>query len=187
MAAPAVAHALNARDRTVLTQEEEGELEAAIRRHVLALWQTAMLRLSRLRVIDEIENGLDFYRATFLAEVPRLYRAVAAAVGATDRPLAGDEVPTFLRMGSWIGGDRDGNPYVTAETLGHATRAQGALAFGAYLDEVHALGAELSMSSRLVRPTAALLALAEDARDAVGVAGNQVDLVPDLDHRHFSE
>jgi len=162
----AIARSLNARDRMALTREEHDELEAAIRRHVLALWQTAMLRLSRLRVIDEIENGLDFYRATFLAEVPRLYRAVAAAVREPDRPLAGDEVPTFFRMGSWIGGDRDGNPYVTAETLGHATRAQGALAFGAYLDEVHALGAELSMSTRLVRPTEALQALANGARDA---------------------
>jgi phosphoenolpyruvate carboxylase len=161
----AIARALTARDRMSLTPDERSELDATIRRHVLALWQTAMLRLSRLRVIDEIENGLDFYRATFLAEVPRLYRAVAFAVAGTDAPLAGDEVPPFFRMGSWIGGDRDGNPYVTAETLVHAARAQGALAFAAYLDEVHALGAELSMSTRLVRPTDALLALAASAHD----------------------
>jgi phosphoenolpyruvate carboxylase len=162
----AIARALTLRDRTAFTREERDELDAAIRRHVLALWQTAMLRLSRLRVIDEIDNGLDFYRATFLAEVPRLYRAVATAVAGEGAPLSGDEVPAFFRMGSWIGGDRDGNPYVTAETLLHAARAQGAVAFGAYLDLVHALGAELSMSTRLVRPTEALLALAAGARDA---------------------
>jgi phosphoenolpyruvate carboxylase len=161
----AIARALAARDRTPLTPDERAELDATIRRHVLALWQTAMLRLSRLRVIDEIENGLDFYRATFIAEVPRLYRAVAVAVGAPGAPLAGDEVPPFLRMGSWIGGDRDGNPFVTADTLAYAARAQGALAFAAYLHEVHALGGELSMSSRLVRPSADLLALAARAHD----------------------
>jgi phosphoenolpyruvate carboxylase len=160
-----IARALTARDRATLTPDEGAELDAGLRRQVLALWQTAMLRLSRLRVIDEIENGLDFYRATFLAEVPRLYRAIAAAIGGTARPLAGDELPAFFRTGSWIGGDRDGNPYVTAEMLAYALRAQGEVAFGHYLDEVHALGAELSMSTRLVRPTPALLALAAAADD----------------------
>jgi phosphoenolpyruvate carboxylase len=68
-------------------------------------------------------------------------------------------------MGSWIGGDRDGNPYVGAHTLEYANHAQASVAFAHYLHEVNALGAELSLSSRLVHPTAELLALAAAARD----------------------
>ncbi|MDH5286418.1 MAG: phosphoenolpyruvate carboxylase [Betaproteobacteria bacterium] len=161
-----IAQLLAHRDRTDMTPGEAREWEAALRRQVLTLWQTAMLRLSRLRVIDEVDNALAFYRATFLAEVPRLYAEVAASLGGAAGPLDPHEVPPFLRMGSWIGGDRDGNPYVTADALRYALRAQATLAFTHYLDEVHRLGAELSLSSRLVRPTDALMALAAVAHDA---------------------
>src|SRR5206468_11519975 len=76
-----------------------------------------------------------------------------------------NRVPPFLRTGSWIGGDRDGNPFVNAETLSYAIRAQASVAFEHYLTEVHRLGGELSLSSRLVTPTDALLALATQAHD----------------------
>ncbi len=143
-----------------LLPEERADADASLRRAVLQLWQTAMLRLSRLRVIDEIENGLSFYRYTFLSEIPKVYAELEKSLGGAWR------VPTFLRMGSWIGGDRDGNPYVTAEALEGAIRRQAGAAFEHYLVEVHRLGAELSLSSRLVTPTAALLALADRAHDA---------------------
>jgi phosphoenolpyruvate carboxylase len=133
-------------------------IEARLRARVLTLWQTAMIRLSRLRVIDEIENALTFYRLTFLAEVPRLYEEMEAALG-------GRSLPVLLRMGSWIGGDRDGNPFVTAEVLREAVTRQARTAFARYLEEVHVLGGELSMSLRLVQPTAALLELARAAQD----------------------
>ncbi|MGH8764850.1 MAG: phosphoenolpyruvate carboxylase, partial [Burkholderiales bacterium] len=149
-----------------LAQLEDGRLparqreriEARLQARVLTLWQTAMIRLSRLRVIDEIENALSFYRLTFLTEVPRLYEEMEATLG-------GRKLLVLLRMGSWIGGDRDGNPFVTAEVLREAVTRQARTAFAYYLEEVHALGAELSMSLRLVEPTAALLRLAHAARD----------------------
>ena len=65
-------------------------------------------------------------------------------------------LPPFLRLGSWIGGDRDGNPFVVAETLRYAITAQATVAFAHYLDEIHRLGGELSLSTRLVQPTPAL-------------------------------
>ncbi len=160
-----IAHLLTVRDRTDLTPEETREWEAALRRQVMALWQTAMLRLSRLRVVDEVDNALAYYRSTFLSEVPRLYAEVAQALGDDGAPLDPAQVPPFLRMGSWIGGDRDGNPYVTAETLRYALKAQATAAFTHYLDEVHFIGAELSLSSRLVKPTPALVDLATRAHD----------------------
>jgi phosphoenolpyruvate carboxylase len=157
-----VAAALSQLEDGRLAGDKRAAVEARLQARVLTLWQTAMIRLSRLRVIDEIENALSFYRLTFLAEVPRLYQDLEAQLGygAQGRPL-----PVLLRMGSWIGGDRDGNPFVTAEVLREAVTRQARTAFAHYLEEVHALGGELSMSLRLVEPTPALLRLAHAARD----------------------
>ncbi len=161
-----IARLLTLRDRMMMTSDEAQEWHAALFRQVLALWQTAMLRLSRLRVVDEVENGLAYYRYTFLEEVPRLYQRVASQLAGADEAQEVERLPAFFRMGSWIGGDRDGNPFVTAETLRYAIRAQSGVALGHFLDEVHRLGAELSLSTRLVTPTDALIALAQHASDA---------------------
>ena len=159
-----IARLLATRDGAVMTSEEAQEWHDALLRQVLALWQTAMLRLSRLRVVDEVDNGLAYYRYTFLREVPRLYQTVALALASPGEAAA--ELPAFFRMGSWIGGDRDGNPFVTADALRYAIGAQACVAIGHYLEEVHRLGAELSLSTRLVQPTAALLELAQHAADS---------------------
>jgi len=156
------------RDRVDLTPDETHEFERGLYRQVLALWQTAMIRLAKLSVKDEIDNGLAYYHYTFLSEVPQLYLALEArlrARAAAQVAAADFAVPAFLRPGSWIGGDRDGNPFVVAATLSYAIRAQATVAFTHYLEEIHALGRELSLSTRLVRPTAALLRLAAEAHD----------------------
>jgi len=159
-----VARLLAERDRGAVTPEETRENEEALRRIILTLWQTRILRNTRLTVRDEIENGLAYYRYTFLREVPRLYADLE------DR-IAGDlgdnrfRLAPLLRLGNWIGGDRDGNPYVTHEVTLHAVRRQSTLAFDFHLAEVHALGAELSMARRLVRVSAALNRLAEASPD----------------------
>ena len=165
-----IARLMTQLERTDLLPEERAEAEDSLKRSILQLWQTAMLRLSRLRVIDEIENGLSFYRYTFLSELPKIYCDMECAINvraAAERASGEIErVPTFFRMGSWIGGDRDGNPFVTAESLEVAMRRQSTVALEHYLFEVHHLGAELSMSSRLVKPTPALMALADHSGDA---------------------
>ena len=79
-----IARLIALHDRMPMTPDESHEWHLALYRRVLALWQTAMLRLSRLRVIDEVDNGLAYYRHTFLAEVPRLYETVAHAIGNGD-------------------------------------------------------------------------------------------------------
>ena len=149
-----IARLLLWRDRVPLTPDEAREFATGLYRQVLTLWQTAILRLSKLQVSDEIDNGLAFYRYTFLAEVPRLYAELTSGIARSFAAAA--PLPAFLRMGSWIGGDRDGNPFVVAETLDYAIRAQASVAFEHYLDEVHRLGGELSLSERLVHPGAAL-------------------------------
>ena len=160
-----IARMLQWRDRVEMTADEARELETVLYRQVLSLWQTAMIRLSRLKVRDEIDNGLAFYRYTFLSEVPKLYRALEQRLVRRFGLDEGYSLPPFLRPGSWIGGDRDGNPYVVAETLAYAITAQATVAFAHYLEEIHRLGAELSLSTRLIRPTAELLALARVAHD----------------------
>ncbi|MET0731914.1 MAG: phosphoenolpyruvate carboxylase, partial [Casimicrobiaceae bacterium] len=123
-----IARLLVWRDRIELTPDETAEFDTALHRQVLELWQTAMLRLSKLQVKDEVDNGLAYYRYTFLDQIPKLYADVAARL-AHDFALDTTRLPPFLRTGSWIGGDRDGNPFVTADTLAYAIRAQAALAF----------------------------------------------------------
>jgi len=135
------------------------EVESTLRARITQLWQTRMLRYAKLTVADEIENVLSYYPGTFLTEIPRLYGQLEAA-------LPGLPVASFLRMGHWIGGDRDGNPNVTAETLRLALARQSEVALRHYLREVHTLGAELSMSGRLVGVSDAMLALADRSPDA---------------------
>jgi len=159
-----IARLLVWRDRTTLTPEERAAFDTGLRTQVLALWQTAMLRLTRLAVRDEVDNGLSYYGYTFLDEVPRLYSTLEHALAQAFPGVR--RLPSFFRTGSWIGGDRDGNPNVTADTLDYAIHAQAVVAFDRYLDAVHRLGAELSLSTRLISPSAELLALAAMGHDA---------------------
>ncbi|MBV8337624.1 MAG: phosphoenolpyruvate carboxylase, partial [Alphaproteobacteria bacterium] len=159
-----VAELMAERDRPLLTQSELAANETALRRAVLTLWQTNLLRRTRLRVIDEVTNGLSYYDYTFLAELPRFYADLEAALAAEGITLA-DGIPSFLRIGSWIGGDRDGNPFVTEEVLRATVRAQSRRAFAHYFDELDRLGGELSIDSRLVGVSEALLELASRSPD----------------------
>ena len=88
------------------------------------MWQTRIVRETRLKVMDEVANGLSYYDYTFLRELPRLYGELEDALGAADPAWKSVELPSFFRMGSWIGGDRDGNPFVTAEALRGALHRQ---------------------------------------------------------------
>ncbi len=144
--------------KDALTPKELAANEAQMRARVMQLWQTRLLRFSKLTVSDEIENALSYYESTFLREIPKLYAEMEALLG--NQP-----VHTFLRMGQWIGGDRDGNPNVSAQTLEYALRRQSEVALRHYLTEVHFLGSELSISALLNRCTPDMLALAERSPD----------------------
>src|SRR5262245_21172327 len=119
-----IARLLTERCRCEHTAEEARENEDELRRVILTLWQTRILRAVRLTVIDEIENGLANYRYTFLHEVPGLYAEIEDLVGNAIGPIG---IGPVLRIGSWIGGDRDGNPYVTPEMTLQAVGRQAAV------------------------------------------------------------
>ena len=155
---------LDERDRVIWTPEERADHDEAMRRAVLTLWQTRTLRRARLSVMDEVNNALAFYDSTFLRELPRLHNALEDRISA----LPGNgtrRIPAFLRPGSWIGGDRDGNPYVTAPVLEAAMRAQSRRAMAFYLDQLHQLGAGLSSTSLLVQVSLELQALVARSPD----------------------
>jgi phosphoenolpyruvate carboxylase len=160
-----IAQLLAGRDRGDLTQEEKAAIDEALRRAVLTLWQTHILRRNKLAVIDEVVNGLAYYDYTFLRELPRFYAVLEDQLRSVDSKWNTTTVPPFLRMGSWIGGDRDGNPFVTEEVLRDALRMQSNRALSFYLDELHLLGGELSLDARLVRTSAELEKLSERSPD----------------------
>jgi phosphoenolpyruvate carboxylase len=159
-----IAELMAERDRPSLTGAELKANETALRRAILTLWQTSPLRRTRLRVIDEVANGLSYYDYTFLSELPRFYADLEEELAASNIALA-DGLPSFLRVGSWIGSDRDGNPFVTEGVLRATLRAQSSRALKFYLDEVHKLGGELSLDSTLVPVSDALAALAARSPD----------------------
>jgi phosphoenolpyruvate carboxylase len=163
-----IAALLDRRERVKLTADEHEASEEQLRREVLTLWQTNLLRRTKLTVLDEVANGLSFYDYTFLREVPQLHCALEDRLQADDEAGAGDareELASFLRMGSWIGGDRDGNPFVTAEVMRGTLHLQSSRILRFYLEELHALGAELSIAAHLADVSEELRGLAERSGD----------------------
>jgi phosphoenolpyruvate carboxylase len=147
-----------------LLPEEQDELETKLKRVILALWQTAEIRHFKLTVLDEIKNGVAYHPLTFFSALPRVYERLAALIGAqwgrtpTLRP--------FLRVASWIGGDRDGNPNVDADVLRQAIGHQAETVFTHYLQELATLYRELSLSSRHVTVSEAVERLSQHSPDA---------------------
>ena len=153
-----VAELMRLRD-AARTETTDGELvEDAIRAEIGLLWRTRPLRRERLYVRDEIDTALTYMADIFLPAIPALHARWSRVLG--------EPAPAFLRLGNWIGGDRDGNPNVGADTLRYALGRQAEAVLGHYLDEVHALGAALSISTELADVTPAVLALAEAGGDA---------------------
>ncbi|MGA9265814.1 MAG: phosphoenolpyruvate carboxylase, partial [Rhodomicrobium sp.] len=148
----AIEHLLAARE-TLTREKDLKRNEAMIRAKIVQLWQTRLLRATHLTVADEIENALRFYQTSFLREIPHLYASLEERLKM--------HVPPFVQMGSWIGGDRDGNPNVNVESLVRALRRQSEVAIQYYLNELNELRVEMPMSSRLVGFSPELQALAD--------------------------
>jgi phosphoenolpyruvate carboxylase len=159
-----IAALLDRRERIQLTPQEIEADDEQLRRAVQTLWQTNILRRTKLTVLDEVANGLSFYDYTFLHEVPRLHCALEDRLNEAGDGSRGD-LASFLRMGSWIGGDRDGNPFVTAEVMRGTLRLQSSRVLRFYLEELHVLGSELSLAAHLTDVSKDLRALAERSPD----------------------
>jgi len=152
----AIAAALEAHEGTA-TDAERAAIDETLAREVSIFWRTRLLRGVRIEVADEIENAVSYFERSFLTALPALYAQWRETLGAVP--------PTFLTVGSWVGGDRDGNPNVTAEVMRGALARQSKAALRFYLEAIHRLGAELSISANSREVTPELAALAAAAHD----------------------
>ena len=142
-------------------QIDESEWIDELNSKIKILWQTSMLRTSQLRVTDEISNALSYYNITFFNEIPELtnkFQEISEKLG-ENKFEAEKLIP--LTMGMWIGGDRDGNPYVTVDTLETSAQAQALTLFQFYLDEIESIYRDLSMSNTMTEVSKDLEKLSE--------------------------
>ena len=176
------AHPTEAKRRTVLENQrrldvlpkrmeaaapgvERAEIEQQLRNQIQVLWKTDEVRVNRPRVEDEIKNGLFYFRETLFDAVPRIHRNLERAVRNAYGEEPGITVPPLIRLGSWIGGDRDGNPFVTPDATRLALRLQSREVCKRYRRRIEALALELTHSSTLVTPS-------QEFRDRLGADGD---------------
>jgi len=144
-----IAQELERLDQLPLTDELADTCEENIRAEVTSIWQTDEVRLAKPTVDDEIRMGLRHFRLTLFETLPRIYEEIVASF----RDVYGMEldestVPNIIHFGSWIGGDRDGNPLVKPECTRNALEMARALILREYLNDVEALSDRLSASRR---------------------------------------
>ncbi len=160
-----IAELMTMRDAAMTTTPDGDDIDASIYRQIALLWQTRPLRREKLFVADEIENARAYMQEVFLTALPKLYAGWEKALGA--RP------PGFVRLGTWIGGDRDGNPFVDAETLAYAISRDGGTVIRFYLEAVHKLGAEISISSLMSETPEAVSVLADKSGDGAATRSDE--------------
>lgn len=154
-----IAQQLEQLDRLPLTAGEAERCESAIRDEITALWQTDEVRQTKPTVNDEIRMGLRYFPFSLFPALPRIYAEVAEAFRDVYRvPLEETGVPELIRFGSWIGGDRDGNPLVTAPCTRDALQLARELILRDYIAEAEALSDRLSSSRRQADASPEMLA-----------------------------
>ncbi|WP_068271136.1 phosphoenolpyruvate carboxylase [Aldersonia kunmingensis] len=158
-----ITDSLRARERA-LDDAERADIDVDLRRQILTLWQTALIRIVRLRIQDEVDLGLRYYHMSLLDVIPRINAELRRELRSR-WPEANLLPEPMLRPGSWIGGDRDGNPFVTADVVHAATHRAAYVAIEHHLAELVLLERDLSMSARLVTVSDAVTRLADVAGD----------------------
>ena len=153
-----IAEQLERLDRLPLTAAEAQSCENAIRDEITALWQTDEVRQSKPTVDDEIRMGLRYFPLSLFSALPRIYAEIVAALCDVYKiEMKEADLPVLVRFGSWIGGDRDGNPLVTSQSTRNALDLARATILREYMTEVEALSARLSSSLRQVEASAEML------------------------------
>ncbi len=182
-----IARMLERLDHVLLSQADALEYEAQILLEITALWQTDEVRLKRPTVRDEIHMGLDYFPMVLFETVPRLYaeleESLAHVYGATAQEA---KLSELLHFGSWIGGDRDGNPNVTADSTRDAVRIARHLIMDHYVAEMTRLVSQLSMSLRRIGVSEALARRAREYETSLGEEHSRWKRITDVElYRHF--
>ena len=190
-----IAEALARQDRTDLTADERDEIGLTLRREILAMWGTEDVRPRRPTPMEEVRSGLFIFEQSLWDAVPRHARALDTALRrSTGRGLPLDAAP--IVFGSWIGGDRDGNPAITPDVTRRACLTARQLATTLYLREVDALSSELSVTAANAElrertrgarePYRAVLLELREALRATHTSGDAVDVRGPLELCHRS-
>ena len=168
-----------------MTPSEDREIRRRLREEITLLWRTADLRLVSPTPLDEVRTAMAFFDATLFTVIPRLYRALDGALDsptgrasgpASDSGRTGTRPPRvrpFLRLGSWIGGDRDGNPGVTAEIMAKALR----------IHADHVLRGYEAVATRLMQTVAAATATDHVARPLASRLARDAEDLPETDRQ----
>ncbi len=154
-------------DRTDTTRKERATSELEIKRHIMSFWQTEETRSYNLSVLDEVYNGLYYFRNVLYRTIPGYYRELERAVGEA-YPEWNSPIPSFVRFGSWIGGDRDGNPQVTADITWKTLQRQSKTILELHLSAVDELFVEQSESAKIVGASDELLRSIRDDQEKLG-------------------
>ena len=172
-------------DDARLTPEEDADVRRRLREEITILWRTAEIRAAAPSPLDEVRTALAFFDETLFTLVPRVYRALDAAVE-TATPTAGaaaadsgatgtrpPHVPAYLHWGSWIGGDRDGNPTVTADLTAQTLR----------IHADHVLRGYEAVATRLMQTIAVTVPDERLGRVLVSRLGRDAETLPELDRQ----
>ncbi len=164
-----IARCLELLDNLPLSPADALEYESQILAEITALWQTDEVRLKRPTVNDEIHMGLDYFPMILFDTVPRLYAELEDSLrDVYGVALSVQNLPDVLRFGSWIGGDRDGNPFVTAASTRLALQRARTLILDHYLTETFRLSDQLSPSVRRVGASERLLVRVQEYASTLG-------------------
>ncbi len=140
---------------------ERDQILKTLRNQIQTLWKTDEVRHHRPEVLDEVHNNLFYFHQCLFEAVPRVYRNLEMALGRTYGEDAAKNLPPVARFGSWVGGDRDGNPNVTARTTVAAVREHARTTLREYLRRCDLLMHRLTQSDRICRPSPEFLASLE--------------------------
>ncbi len=159
-------------DRIPVPEAELESLEQDVIAEITALWQTDDVRMARPAVRDEVRMALDYYESSIFATLPVLYSEVAAAL-ASEYGVESDlaELPTLVAFGSWIGGDRDGNPFVTPRATRTALAMAHGLLLAHYRRRLQNVSDQLASSTQQVPISPELAALLDGYMKQLRAAG----------------
>ncbi|WP_128895264.1 phosphoenolpyruvate carboxylase [Longirhabdus pacifica] len=160
-------------DNPNLTYREREQLKDKMLSEVMTLWQTDELRSRKPTVIDEVKNGLYYFDETLFDVLPELYKELERCL---NKYYEGYDwhVPSFLRFGSWIGGDRDGNPSVTADVTWETLLMHRKVVLKKYIDELQHIKDNLSFSTSIIDITGELQSSIEQDREHIKLAQNDI-------------
>ena len=183
-----IARELEALDRLPLTDVEAFQGQSAMLAEISALWQTDEVRRRKPTVLDEIKMGLDHYPDSLISPLPALYEDIAAALlEVYGLDLTPGELPTVVRFGSWIGGDRDGNPHVTAASTHDALQKARELILGDYVASLEELRRLLTPSVCRAPVSLLLAAALQQYLATLALAEQESEIIPESEqYRRFA-